>query len=185
MNSFLQYVLKFLMIPRSKGWSLEVVFAGRKVTFMLLYPSVISGGWQPALSMKSSTDLLSLTSFLLSLLRISPRISPVIQDFFWLQYHTGRLDFLTLLKHLGFFDFQITIGGLSDSPRPFTTNVTVIRCFAQTFVWKSSPETACFVSVPDIPGFVRSLGLLKVSVPTKIPLFLQEHLQTHHLQFFA
>lgn len=66
---------------KSKGCILDVVFGGEKNHFNI---AAMSGGWYPALSMKSNSDLFSWTNLELSLLSISHKILPFIHDFFWL-----------------------------------------------------------------------------------------------------
>ena len=59
-KSFHEYLtLKFLIIPASKGWSLDVVFFGENTTLTLEKQSLKLFGWPGALSMKSMILLLA------------------------------------------------------------------------------------------------------------------------------
>ena len=79
---FLPYLsLKFLMIPASNGWSLEVVFFGKNTTLMLEYRSLKLSGWHGALSIKSIIFLLATSICRLILPRIDVIISVVIHAF--------------------------------------------------------------------------------------------------------
>ena len=73
------------MIPRSKGWSIDVVLGGKKTTFMLLNFSDKFSGWQPALSIKRRMEQPLLDSWQFSLVSTASIISPVIQALFWLK----------------------------------------------------------------------------------------------------
>ena len=137
---------------------------------MLAGKKPISGGWHPALSINSKTDLpLSLT------LEITLcRTSPVTQAFGWLWYSTGKSVFLTPLKQCGFSDFHITIGLTSscinyernsNSLLAFLSTLTLPYLLAKTFVWKCLPKHTTFIQVPNILNSITSNNFWQSLLP--------------------
>ena len=96
---------------RSSGCRRDVVFFGKKTIFILSNLSSKSSGWHGAFSMNRIMLLSSRLSLLLSLDRISIRISLFIHAFGWLKYSHGNSDLSWKpLKHLGFADLPMMIG---------------------------------------------------------------------------
>ena len=86
-------------------------FFGKKTIFILSNLSSKSSGWHGAFSMNRIMLLSSRLSLLLSLDRISIRISLFIHAFGWLKYSHGNSDLSWKpLKHLGFADLPMMIG---------------------------------------------------------------------------
>ena len=98
-------------MPRSSGCRRDVVFFGKKTIFILSNLSSKSSGWHGAFSMNRIMLLSSRLSLLLSLDRISIRISLFIHAFGWLKYSHGNSDLSWKpLKHLGFANLPMMIG---------------------------------------------------------------------------
>ena len=78
---FLYLTLKFWIIPASSGWSLEVVFLGRKMIFICKNESTIDSRWHVALSRNKMFFFCSNNNFLLNHFSTNSITSDIIHDF--------------------------------------------------------------------------------------------------------
>ena len=133
-KSFLRYLsLKFLMIPASNGWSLEVVFFGKNTTLMLEYRSLKLSGWHGALSIKSIIFLLATSVCRLILPRTDVIISAVIHLSDWSSNKCHGVS----IKQRGFLLLHTTSGSIAFSPAAFTKNamVSLVYDFFPHLAW--------------------------------------------------
>ena len=145
-----------MIIPTSNGCNFDVVFGG--VSLILNFP-FNSSGWQPALSRSSAIFRCWEENFCFSF------VKNFVKDFTCHPCHrltiVGSLETFMPLKHLGFSDFQITIG-TSFSPSAFTINVM----FSKPVLWllfimtlySFDTKSAFRMSLPKMIG-ADSLGV--------------------------
>ena len=147
------FSLNVWIIPRERGWSLNLHFGGKNTILIWSYLPFISGGWQGALSKNKITFLRFRANFRLSLNSTSSRMLKSIQALGCLKYEQGSWDVsLIVLKQLGFFDLPIAID--FSLPPTKKENVTLSLDFF--------PPVHCFdTSARDLFGSARKIDLFR------------------------